>query len=513
VTKIVVAGVEVLDGTGTPGRVGDVWIEDDTVVRVSPPHERHDGWMVVPADGLVLTPGFVDVHSHADRSPFRDEPDVTKILQGITTEVVGNCGASPLGAGMADGDDGEPTAYLKALDEARLVTNLAPLVGHGALRRRVMGWQARPAAAADVAGMRGLWEAALDAGAFGLSSGLFYAPGSYADESELVRLIAGFQGRPIVYASHIRNEGRRVVAAVDELLAVGRATGVRLQLSHHKAAGLPNWGKTAETLAHIADARRAGVQVALDIYPYTASSTSVSATLPGWVMEGGTDAALDRLADPQLLSRIQWECEHPAADWESMIEATGYDRMVIAANPGGDGEGLTLAQFAASRGLSPFDGTIALLRESRLTATMVAHSMDESDLLRVAADSLCWIGTDGVTGPRSSRPHPRLTGTFPRAWRQLVVERGLWSPEEAVHRMTDGPARYFHLPHRGRIQPGYTADLVLMDPKTMADGSSFADPWQPPIGIKSVWLSGKQVVTDNHYLGNREASRLVPAAD
>lgn len=500
------ANVTVLDGSGAPSKASDVWLDGERIDQVTAPGSSHGRARVVAGDGLVLAPGFIDVHSHADRSPFADEPDTTKLLQGITTEVVGNCGSSPL-------DDDDPTSYLTQLDQARPVTNLAPLLGHGSLRRRVLGMVKRAPRAQEARTMRAWLEQALDAGAFGLSSGLFYAPGSYADTDELAALLDGLAGRPLVYASHIRNEGSRLVEAVDELLAVGQRTRVALELSHHKAAGLPNWGRTADTLGHIAAARSEGVVVAMDAYPYTASSTSVSANLPGWVLEGGVDEALARLAEPATRARIRRECEDPAPDseWESMIAATGYDRMVVAWNPAdGAGQGQTLAQYAHERNLSPFDGMVHLLRESRMAATMVAHSMDETDLVRVLKDPQCWIGTDGVLGSRSARPHPRLTGTFPRVWREFVVKRPLLAPEEAIRRMTGGPAAHFSIPERGAVAPGWVADLVLMDPDRLADTSTFDQPWTPPDGVVGVWMAGRRVVADGRFLGTAMGRRLRP---
>ncbi len=506
--RTVIANVTVLDGSGGPSRASDVWLDGERIDHLAAPGLSHGRATVMAGDGLVLAPGFIDVHSHADRSPFANEPDTTKLLQGITTEVVGNCGSSPL-----DADD-HPTSYLTALDRARSVTNLAPLLGHGSLRRRVMGMAGRAPRAQEARTMRAWLEQSLDAGAFGLSSGLFYAPGSYADADELAALLEGLASRPLIYASHIRNEGSRLVEAVDEFLAVGRQTHTALQLSHHKAAGLPNWGRTAETLRHIHAARADGVVVAMDAYPYTASSTSVSANLPGWVLEGGVDAALERLAHPATRDRIRRECEDPALDseWESMVAATGYDRMVVAWNPaGGTGQGQTLAQYARERHLSPFDGMVHLLQESRLAATMVAHSMDEGDLVRVLQDPECWIGTDGVLGSRSARPHPRLTGTFPRVWREFVVKRHLLAPEEAIRRMTGGPATHFSIPERGRVAPGWVADLVLMDPDRLADTSTFDQPWTPPEGVVGVWMAGRRAVADGRYLGTAMGRRLTPA--
>lgn len=519
-SRRILAGARVADGTGAPMEIRDVWLEGDRIARVESPTDHPARWSVIGCDGLTLVPGFVDVHSHADASPFLDETDTTKILQGVTTEVVGNCGSSPFGrpgkapeAGARAEDQAGPAAYLRALDtDARPVTNQAPLVGHAGLRSRVIGLEARSPSAREMADMQSLLEEALDLGAFGLSSGLFYAPGSYANTAELSDLLIGFAGRPIVYASHIRNEGNDLERAVDEFLATGRATGVRLELSHHKAAGIPNWGKTRTTLRQVAEARDAGVDVAMDAYPYVASSTQVSANLPPWVLEGGRESALLRLADPALLRRIQRECEEGLEGWESMIAATGYDRMVIASGPSGLGIGDTLSDFGRSLGRSPFLGMVHLLRENRMSASMVVYSMHEDDLGRVLRDARCWVGSDGLAYAPGSHPHPRLTGTFPRVLSRYVRDLGVWPFEVAIYRMTGGPAAHFHVPDRGRIAPGYVADLVLLEADRVRDGSTFAAPMKPPEGIRSVFLAGTEVVRGQTYTGSREGVRLRPDA-
>lgn len=508
--RFVLAGVLVLDGTGAPGLVRDVVVDGPYIERVVEPGTTPPGATVIPADGLALAPGFIDVHSHADHAPFRADPDTTKVLQGITTEVVGNCGSSLLGP-SDDRAHGRPSDYLAALDDGRSVTNMAPLVGHGALRTRVMGLENRPAGPEDVRAMRDLLVQALDQGAFGLSSGLFYTPGSYAGAEELSRILEGLKSRPLVYASHIRNEGNALLEAVDEFLEVGLETGVRLELSHHKAAGIPNWGKTRESLARVHNVRASGVEVALDAYPYVASSTSISANLPGWVLEGGPREAMARLSDPATRRRIQVECESGESSWESMIFATGYDRMVIAFTKTGKHHGKTLQALAEEEGTTPFMAMADLLVENEMTAGMVVHSMHADDLMRVLSDPECWIGTDGVAGDAGSRPHPRLTGTFPRVFREFVRDRKLFSWEEAVRRMTGGPARYFHIPNRGFIQDGYFADLVLFDPDQMTDASTFEEPWTPPHGIRAVYLAGEQVVDGTAYLGQNQGRRLIPA--
>lgn len=530
VSTTVLAQVLVVDGSGRAPFVADVQVEGERIARVAPCAEAHGDADVLAGEGMALTPGFIDVHSHADLSPFLAADDTTKLRQGVTTEVTGNCGSSLLG-GPVDGAAaaevrgqrrrlglGEialerPRDVLRALDEAAPVTNQAPLLGHADLRRRFVGYESRPPTAEEMRAMRAALEEALDAGAFGLSSGLFYTPGSYATPDEIASLLDGLGDRPLVYASHIRNEGSGLLAAVDEFLAVGRAARVRLELSHHKAAGLVNWGSTRESLARVRAARADGVEVALDAYPYTASSTSVSANLPPWAMEGGREAAIARLRDPQTRARIRRDCEAGLAGWESMVAETGYGRMIVARTKTHEGEGRTLQEIADARGLAPFDAMADLLCDNALEASMIVQSMDEKDLLRVLADPQCWIGSDGLPYQEGGHPHPRLTGTFPRVLGPFVREIGAFSLETAVHRMTGGPAAWFGLAGRGRVAEGWVADLVLLAPERVRDGSTFDQPLLQPVGIDSVWLAGQRVVQDGRFLGRRVGRRLRPERD
>jgi N-acyl-D-amino-acid deacylase len=523
VAQTVIAGAQVADGTGAPLFAADVWLDGRRISRVEPPREAHPAADVVDSVGRVLAPGFIDVHSHADLSPFLTDADTTKVLQGVTTEVTGNCGASllagPLGeearrlvGRAADGVVEGPRDVLFALDRARPVVNQAPLVGHGGIRRQLLGHDSRPPTLVEAAAMRAVLEEALDAGAFGLSSGLFYAPGAYATAEEIADLLRGPWPRPPVYASHIRNEGSGLLEAVAEFLAVGREAAVLLELSHHKAAGIPNWGRTKDSLARIAEARRDGVAVALDAYPYTASSTSLAATLPPWALEGGPERTLARLRDPTTRERIRHDCEAGLADWESIIAETGYERMTVARTPSHRGEGQTLAEIAHRAGRTPFDAAADLLVECGLQATLIVHSMDDADLCRVLADPACWIGSDGTAYRPDGLPHPRLTGTFPRVLGPFVRDRRLFRLEEAVRRMTGGPAAWFGIPDRGQVAEGQIADLVLFDPVTVADRSTFAEPFLPPAGVDTVWLGGSPVVRHGRFVGERLGRRLRPAA-
>lgn len=520
--RLVLSGAILVDGSGERARQADVYVEDGRIARVGAPTESHNGWRLEVLDGLHLCPGFVDVHSHADRSPFLAWADTTKILQGVTTEVVGNCGASLLGVGAGGAAAGasdeldalgclSPAAFMAALDEARPVTNQAYLLGHGTLRRAVVGMADRAPTEDEYAAMRALLAQAMDAGAFGLSSGLFYAPGMFATPDELSRLVEVLAGRPAVYASHIRNEGPGLIEAIDEFLEVGRRTGVRLELSHHKAAGRRQWGLTTTSLALLAQARAQGVAVAFDIYPYTASSTSIAALLPPWALEGGAASARERLRDRRLCERMRVDCESGLAGWESMIRENGYEPLVVASNREHRYEGMNLPQVAAAIGAhDPFDAVVHVLRDVDMESAMVSHTMSEPDVVSNLRDPHCLIGSDGLAADRGGRPHPRLTGTFPRVLARYVRDMGVLSLEEAVRRMTALPAQWFSLPARGRVAPGWIADLVAFDAGTVSDRGTYEDPMQVPTGIARVWQGGRLVVRDGVFLDERLGRRLRP---
>lgn len=522
-TRRVLAGGRVIDGTGAPGQVADVVVDGPVIAAIEPVRERHGRAEVYDVSGCVVAPGFVDVHSHADNAPLLASPDLSKVLQGVTTEVVGNCGMSLAPRSPRYGDalaaylgrlfppvswTGSSVAdLLAATDAAGYVVNYAPLIGHGTLRLAVMGFEARTPTHAEMEMMRGLVDEALEAGAVGLSTGLIYPPGSLAETAELVALSHQLRGRPALYASHIRGEGPTLVEAVQEAIDIGRATGVRVQISHHKATGRANWGKVRQTLAMIAQARFEGIDVRLDVYPYTASSTMLSVCLPPWLSNLADANLLAHLEQPEIVARVQEELRHD--DWDNCVAGCGgFDGILIAGTGDHRFEGQTLAQVAADAGMDGAAALIHVLREERLQATMIAFEMDEGDVETVLRDPLASIGSDGLPPGTGGKPHPRQWGTFPRVLGRYVRERGVLSLEEAIHRMTGLPADTFRLPGVGRLAAGHWADLVVVEPSTVSDRASYTDPVQPPIGIRDVIIGGNDVVRAGHYTGARVGRRL-----
>lgn len=523
---VAIVDVDLADGTGAELRRCDVLVERDRIAEVRPAGDlRTAGAVVVSGTGLVLAPGFIDVHSHADNAPLLAAPDASKISQGVTTEVVGNCGftLAPRGRTGEALDallqrifpvipaDWSTFAELYAtLDRHGYVTNMAPLAGHHALRILAMGMDDVPPGQAEHRVMADALAEAMEAGAFGLSTGLIYPPGLFSDTDELVALAATLPTHGI-YATHMRGEGRNLLDSIGEAVRIGRESGRRVQISHLKAAGRPYWGTVATALAELDRARVDGVDVRHDVYPYTASSTMVTALLPPWFQDGGDAAVLARLADPVVRDRARAEiASGPAGDWENMAWAAGWDAIVVASTGSGAAEGMSIATLADQWGCEPFDAVARILLDERLRASMTVHQMSEDDLVAALAHPLTMIGSDGLPPGTGGRPHPRTWGTFPRVLARYSREGGPLSLPEAVRRMTSLPADTFRIPDRGIVAPGMMADLVAFDAVEVADGATYAEPVTPPSGIAWVMQAGEIVVRDGVFSGARVGRRLRP---
>ncbi len=525
--KLVIAGGDVVDGTGTAAQKCDVFVSDGVVTDVRPASDQHAGWDVLDATGLTVTPGFIDVHSHADNVPFLAEDDTSKILQGITTEVVGNCGISPAPVKPAHRSELKRildrlmpdssfsgwsfSEFLAAADARGYVTNYAPLVGHTTLRVAAMGAENRHADASELAMMQSLLDEALDAGAFGLSTGLIYAPGAFGDTDEVANLAARLRPNTL-YTTHMRSEGRAMLEAVDEALEIGRRAGVRVQISHHKAAGKENWGKTEDSLRAIAAARANGQEVYQDVYPYTAGSTMLVTLLPPEAHEGGDTAILRRLEDPAAVARFKEAVESERSPFENFIRMAGYDNILISGTASGAFEGQTLREAAQQLGVGEFEALVHILRTEELRAAMVVFMMDERDVKRVLADPYTVVGTDGLPPGFGGKPHPRTFGTFPRIIAEYVRKEQLLSLEEAIRKMTSLSAEIFRIPDRGRIAPGLVADLVAFQADRISDDLNYRDPIRHPAGIHWVMQQGDTVVENGTYHGKRRGKRLRPSS-
>jgi len=450
----VLGGGLVVDGTGGRAYRADVGIRAGRIAAIgdleaAPAGERLD------VSGLAVCPGFVDMHTHSDLSLLVCPAGDSKIHQGVTTEVVGNCGFSP--APVTDGSAGTVRdlhgffgSFVRELDwrwrsyadfAARLEAgglglHVAPLVGHVTLRTAVMGYAQRPPTADELAEMRRLTAEALRDGCFGLSTGLVYPPGAYADTEELVELarVAGEAGG--IYASHIRGEGHSLLRAVAEAIEIGERAGLPVQISHHKAAFRPYWGRIRDAIRLSEWACARGQDVSFDVYPYTAGSAPLTQVIPDWAHEGGLGALLERLREPASGRRLAREVEAQRREWDQLIVSW------VPEGPGKADEGRTMAEIGARRGLDPVAALFGILEDSAARATMVHFVMSEDDVRAVMRHPLSMFGSDGLVlspaGPLGEgKPHPRCYGTYPRVLGHYVREVGLLSLEAAVHKQLD----------------------------------------------------------------------------
>ncbi len=482
----------VLDGTGNPWFRADVAVAGDRIAAVGRLGDAA-ARRVIDARGLYLAPGFIDVHTHAGENLDDDTLSAAEpvLAQGVTTVVV-----NPDGGGALD-----LAAQREAILEHGVGVNVAQLIGHGAVRREVLGTQDRAATPEELEHMRALVRTAMDEGAFGLSSGLFYVPGSYAplDEVvELARVAAEYGG---AYTSHIRDEADYsigVVAAVEEVITVAREAGLPGVVTHIKVLGPRVWGFSAALVHRIERARAEGVELYADQYPYLASATGLaSALVPRWAQAGDDGAFEARLADPETRARILDEMA------ENLDRRGGADRIQFRRHePDPSIEGRTLAEVAAERGQEPLETALALLAAGR--ASIVSFNMTEEDVLRLMTRPWVMTSSDGQL-PRwgVGVPHPRGYGAFPRKIREYVVEREAVSLPAAIRSMTSLPARVFDLRGRGRIEPGAVADLALFDLHAIDDPATFTEPHQLARGMVHVLVNGVSVIDGGAFTGER----------
>jgi N-acyl-D-amino-acid deacylase len=523
--SVLFRGADLVDGTGADARSADVLLAAGRVAVIAPAGTipRADAERTVDADGLVLAPGFIDAHSHADCSPLLDGIDISKISQGVTTEVVGNCGFSLAPCPPPRRDEVSrmcgrlfpPLSYAWATladlfdrtDAGGYATNTLPLVGHHAVRTAVLGTADRAADAEELGRMRAEVSRALAAGAGGLSSGLIYPPGMYGDVEELTAL-AGELSSEHIYATHLRGEGTRLLESVAEALDVARRAGCRLQVSHLKAAGREAWGSVVPAMELMDAASDGGVRVHHDVYPYDANSTLLSSCLPPWFHDGGHEATLERLRDPGALARAQWEIEHDDGTWDNWVAGSGWDRVLVAEAADPRDEGRTIDCIARARNQRPFQVLIDLLIAGDLRPWMCVFAMSPVDVEAVLLHPRACIGTDGAPVGKDGKPHPRLYGTFTRVLARYVRETGSLSLPEAIAKMTSLPAGAFGLQGRGTVTVGAAADVVLLDPERVADEATFVEPTRLSSGIEMVVVNGLVSFERGRPTGVRAGCRL-----
>ena len=513
---ILIKNVRVIDGTGAPWFHGEVFVKDGKIAAVAKKVEATAS-RVIDGQGLVLAPGFIDSHSHSDTNWFLDPRGESKIRQGVTTEVTGQCGESGAPKRLDDQDAGQTEAaqgdakmptwssfdeYLTALSRNGVGVNLAALVGHGTVRIAGMGYDDRRPTPDEMARMKEYMKEAMEAGAFGFSSGLIYPPSAYASTDELVELakvVASYGG---IYATHMRNEELALLQSVNEAIEIGHRAGIPVHISHHKACDKRAWGQVKQSLAMIDEARRHGVDVTADQYPYVATATGLSAIIPSWAHDGGPKALLARLKDPEVGAALKSKVELDQGD-------DGWYRLMITdvkSEKNKACEGKRMTEIAAMWGIPPVEAAWRLLCEEELEVGYVRFAMCEDDVKTVMKHPCVMIGSDAsaraIDGPLSTgSPHPRAFGTFPRVLGKYCREEGLFPLETAVYKMTGLPAWRLGLWDRGLVRPGMAADLVLFDPDKVIDTATFENPKQYPVGIECVIVNGEVVIENGQHTG------------
>ncbi|EDY58339.1 MULTISPECIES: D-aminoacylase [Streptomyces] len=517
--ELVIRDADVVDGSGGFSYRADVVVDGGRIVSIVKEAaeagcQRPKARRELDAEGLVLSPGFIDMHAHSDLALLRDPDHSAKAAQGVTLEVLGQDGLSyapvddrtlaevrrAIAGWNGYGDDidfdwrsvGE---YLDRLDRG-IAVNAAYLIPQGTLRALVVGWEDREATAQELGRMRRLVAEGMEQGALGLSSGLTYTPGMYAKDAELTelcRVVAEYGG---YYCPHHRSYGAGALEAYEEMVALAREAGCSLHLAHATMNFGVNKGRAPELLALLDEALAQGADISLDTYPYTPGATTLAALLPSWAGEGGPEAVLKRLADDDTAERIRHHMEVVGADgchgvpveWDT-IEISGVGDAALA-----DFVGRTVAEAARLRGESPWTTARGLLLADRLAPSILQHVGHEENVRTIMRHPVHTGGSDGIL--QGAKPHPRAYGTFPRYLGTYVRELGVLSLEECVAHLTSRPASRLRLPDRGLVKEGYRADLVLFDPRTVAPGSTFEDPRRLPTGIPHVLVDGRFVIED-----------------
>lgn len=488
---------KIIDGTGNPWFYGDVAVKDGRIVKVG--KLKGAATRIIDATGLIVSPGFIDVHTHIESSGLNIPTAPNFIHDGVTSVVTGNCGAS----------NADIKNYFFKIDSTKLSINVASLIGHNSVRKEVMGESMRDPTPQEQEQMEQLVAKAMDDGAVGFSTGLIYVPGTYSKTPEVVALAkvaARYNG---VYASHIRNEGDDVTEAIDEALHIGREAIMPVEISHFKVTYKPNWGRSEKTLAQIEKARLEGIDVTIDQYPYIASSTTLNSVVPSWVFSGGNDSLMYRLNTPSIRKKIKEEMKaklksHKLKDYAYAMVAN------YSADSSYNGKSISEINKLKGRKSTPMEEAETILDmivHGRVQ--MVFFSMNEEDLKRILKYPFNMIASDaGIVEPGATKPHPRGYGTNARVLGRYVREEKTLSLEEAIRRMTSLPARKFKLRDRGIIQEGMAADLVIFDDKKVADTATFTQPHAYAAGFHYVIVNGMPTLDLGKHNGTRNGMVL-----
>jgi N-acyl-D-amino-acid deacylase len=527
---VLIRGAKVVDGTGNPWFYGDVAIKGDRIQAIVPPGHIPSGAAreVIDAAGMVVCPGFIDILSHSHTPLMYDGRDLSKITQGVTTEILGEGWTpAPMGGRIKDNFQKLSQAerarigswvergkswtrfrdWLDALVERGVSPNIGSFLGGGTLREYAKGREMGAPTPDELATMRRVMAEAMEDGAFGVSYALIYPPDTFASTEELIEVatVAGQYGG--LYITHMRSEGSHLLEAIDEAVEIGRRARLPVEIYHLKASGKDNWQKMPDAIARIQAARDAGIDVTADMYPYPASGTGLDSVLPPWIAEGGT--YFERLADPSIQERIRAEVLAPSGEWEAMAHGLGPEGVMPVGFEKPENRqyaGKRLSEIAAMRGQHWLDAVIELLLSEQHRIFTIYFSMEEANVALGLQQPWVKISTDaGGVDPAWAKDlgptHPRAYGTYPRVLAKYVREEKLLILEDAVRKMSGAVAARIGLRDRGLLCPGYYADIVVFDPDTIKDHASFVDAHQLSTGILHVWVNGTRVIGNEQHTG------------
>ena len=491
---IIIRNGRIVDGSGNPWYVTDIGINNDRIVRIADLSEATAN-RVIDASGLVVSPGFIDPHTHALRGIFEVPNAESALLQGVTTLTEGNDGNSPYPVGE----------HLAEIEEHRISPNWGIFVGQGTIRSQVIGSEDREPTRLELEQMKTMVRESMEQGALGISTGLFYVPGSFTSTEEVIELSKVATEYNGIYISHMREEAAQLINSVRETIHIGEEANIPVQMTHHKVIGVENWGSSVDSLRLVDEARARGIDITIDQYPYTASQTGITALIPQWAQEGGRDRLLERINSVETRQTIKDEVVY-----KILYDRGGGDpsNVFISRNSWDpDMAGKNLADLTIERGMEPTpenaaDVVFDIIRGGGATA--VYHAIGTDDVDRIMQHPATAIGSDGPVGIfGEGAPHPRQYGTFARVLGVYVREREIISLEEAVRKMSSQTARRLGIHDRGLITEGYYADIAIFDADEIIDRATFQDPHQYAIGMKFVFVNGEMVVEDGQHTGAR----------
>jgi len=521
---VVIKNGRIISGVGNPWYRADVAVAEGRIVKIGQ-LGKEQAVSVIDAAGSVVAPGFIDAHSHSDLFIFVDPTAEQKTMQGVTTENVGLDGLSvapideenvPTWRKHLSGLDGDPDVhwswrsfgdYLDAIDGLPASINVTSYVGLGTIRLKVMGMDDREASGEELAEMKRIAAQAMEDGARGISTGLIYPPCQYQRREEVIEIAKVVREYDGIYDVHLRSEGERLLEAMEEVIAIGRGSGIPVLITHFKVLGKKNWGLSEASLKLLDDVRNEGVEVTVAQYPYIAGSTMLHAVIPPWYHTKGPDALIQMLQHEKdaIKKDIQGR-----TDWENLVASVGWENIRVSSVERDENkqyEGKSITEIASRRGLDdPADAALDLMAAEKLAVGMVVFYGDEGDVTRIMRHPSMNVITDGLLG--GGMPHPRVYGTFPRILGRYVREQGVLSLEEAVRKMTSLPAEKLRLRSKGVIAEGFDADITVFDPESILDNATYGNPRQYSTGVRWVLVNGRVVVENGKHTGQRPGQTI-----